>query len=401
MITKKTRQLFTAWLQTGNGGNHPLKVCRSYGTYLQNCLELTLDVFSQDDNVREDISAFKDQVALARMTLRQIQVKTTTKVNDAKSALAAFERFIDWIMDQPLASNYADLKEAIGKKQPIDNMRRESAIQNNRLGVAKESLPKPECWDSYQRFFDCFAERPLTPEAFYRFGIENSIYADRISVTAVEDQFNLLINLLETGHDGNVARYGRNENHDYLSIRKYSSDREKSRWFVEVYGKVFPNARIKIEKSGNTAPKQNFSKIAKCQLHSPSKKPSADMTLLLRNYQCSHVFDDRTKNPLLFEAVWNIVLTPKMIDPLTGHETSGQWPCQFQPIFRNSVRCKFASCIEKFNAVADKYRDAIYRAAREVSEQHREMDATQRISFVADVLRQWEPVDTGMESVCI
>ena len=401
MITKKTRQLFTAWLQTGNGGNHPPTVSSSYGTYLQNCLELTLDVFSQDDNVREDISAFKDQVALARMTLHQIQVKTTTKVNDAKSALAAFERFIDWIMDQPLAGNYADLKEAIGKKQPIDNMRRESAIQNNRLGVAKESLPKPECWDSYQRLFDCFAERPLTPEAFYRFGIENSIYADRISVTAVEDQFNLLINLLETGHDGNVARYGRNENHDYLSIRKYSSDREKSRWFVEVYGKVFPNAKIKIEKSGNTAPKQNFSKIAKCQLHSPSKKPSVGMTLLLQNYQCSHVFDDRTKNPLLFEAVWNMVLTPKVIDPLTGHETSGLWPRQFQPIFRNSIRDKFASCIEKFNVIADKYHGAIYRAAEEVAEQHREMDATQRISFVADVLRQWEPVDTGMESVCI
>ena len=132
MITKKTRQLFTAWLQTGNGGNHPPTVSSSYGTYLQNCLELTLDVFSQDDNVREDISAFKDQVALARMTLRQIQVKTTTKVNDAKSALGAFERFIDWIMDQPLAGNYADLKEAIGKKQPIDNMRRESAIQKKR-----------------------------------------------------------------------------------------------------------------------------------------------------------------------------------------------------------------------------------------------------------------------------
>ena len=342
---------------------------------------------------------FKDQVALARMILRPVQVKTTTKVDDAKSALAAFERFIDWIMDQPLAGNYADLKVIVGKKQLIDNRRRESAIQNNRLRVAKKSLPEPECWDSYQRLFDCFAERPLTPEAFYRFGIENSIYADRISATAVEDQFNLLIKLLETGHNGNVARYGRNENHDYLSIRKYSSDIEKSRWFVEVYGRVFPNARIKIEKSGNTAPKQNFSKITKCQLHSPSKRPSIGMTLLLQNYQCSHVFDDRTKNPLLFEAVWNMVLTPKVIDPLTGHETSGLWPRQFQPIF--PIRDKFASCIEKFNVVADKYHDAIYRAAEEVAEQHREMDATQRISFVADVLRQWEPVDTGMESVSI
>lgn len=403
MITKKTRQLFTAWLQTGDGGNHPPTVSSSYGTYLQNCLELTLDVFSRDDNIREDISAFKDQVALARMTLRPFQVKTTTKVNDAKSALAAFERFIDWIMDQPLADNYADFKETIGKKLPVGERQRKdnSVIQNNRTGDVKESLPRPECWDSYQRLFDCFAERPLTPEAFYKFGIENSVYADRISAKAVEDQFNLLINLIETGHDGDVARHGRNENHDYLSIRKYSSDREKSRWFVEVYERVFPNARIKIEKSGNTAPKQNFSKIAKCQLHSPSKKPSVGMTLLLQNYQCSHVFDDRTKNPLLFEAVWNMVLTPKMIDPLTGHETSGQWPRQFQPIFRNSVRCRFASCIEKFNVIANKYRDAIYCAAEEVAEQHREMDATQRISFVADVLRQWEPVDTVMESVSV
>ena len=96
-----------------------------------------------------------------------------------------------------------------------------------------------------------------------------------------------------------------------------------------------------------------------------------------------------------------MVLTPKVIDPLTGHETSGLWPRQFQPIFRNSIRDKFASCIEKFNVIADKYHGAIYRAAEEGAKQHREMDATQRISFVADVLRQWEPVDTGMESVCI
>ena len=159
------------------------------------------------------------------------------------------------------------------------------------------------------------------------------------------------------------------------------------------------NVNIKIETSGNTAPKQNFSKIAKCQLYSPSRKPSAGTTLLLQNYQCSHVFDDRTKNPLLFEAVWNMVLTPKMIDPLTGHETSGQWPRQFQPIFRNSVRDRFASCIEKFNALADKYRDAIHLAAEEVAEQHQELDADQRLSFITDMLRQWEPVEEAMEPV--
>ena len=42
-----------------------------------------------------------------------------------------------------------------------------------------------------------------------------------------------------------------------------------------------------------------------------------------QDYQISHVFEERTNNPLLFTAPWMICYTPKIIDPFTGHETKG------------------------------------------------------------------------------
>ena len=42
-----------------------------------------------------------------------------------------------------------------------------------------------------------------------------------------------------------------------------------------------------------------------------------------QDYQISHIFEERTNNPLLFTAPWMLCLCPKLLDPFTGHETIG------------------------------------------------------------------------------
>ena len=122
--------------------------------------------------------------------------------------------------------------------------------------------------------------------------------------------------------------------------------------------------------------------------------------MLLKNFQCSHVFDNRTKNPLLFEAAWNVVFTPKMIDPLTGHETLGRWPREFQPRFQNEVRRRFKPLLEKFNSLADQYRPRIEEAAKKIVSKHAELTDEERKAFVADALGQWEKIEVK-EQVCV
>jgi len=402
MIEKVTRKLFQLWLQTPAWKQQTKKGAACYGTYLENCESLEITIFGADGKLRPDLLQYKGALAYARVTPANLQVKTTTKISHVKAAIAAFESFIDWILELPLAADPDDILAVLSNAYAVGDPKPKKQQGKSVVGkkIKKTDTPGPDVWDSYERLFNFFKDRKFDSKSFYRFGIDNSVYGDRISSKTVEDQLDLLINLLETGKFGNVDHGGRTSRREYLSIRKYSGSEVKSELFREVYGRVFPHANIKVEKSGNTAPKSNITKAAHCQLYSQSEKYNiaSDTTLLLLNYQCSHVFDDRTKNPLLFESVWNVVLTPKVTDPLTGHETLGMWPRQFQPTFRNSIRQKFMPCICKYNAIADKYREQIRNAAEAVVNEHEELKADEKQAFIVDMMHQWDPIETDLES---
>ena len=165
---------------------------------------------------------------------------------------------------------------------------------------------------------------------------------------------------------------------------------------LEVYNRVFPRVKIGIDK--NSVPKANICDITKCQLFSKSPKFHRinDRTLLI-NYQCSHVMDDRTKNPILFEAAWNVVLTPKMLDPLTGHETLGCWPRDFQRIFHLEIQRRFRSCINRFNAFAEEWRPRLEKAVKEVAAAHVELDKKVKERFIGNFLQQWDLIEVVKE----
>ena len=72
----------------------------------------------------------------------------------------------------------------------------------------------------------------------------------------------------------------------------------------DVFGRSF-----EIDRSNNAAPKRILE--------------DAFEDITYQDYQISHIFEERTNNPLLFGAPWMICYTPKIIDPFTGHESNG------------------------------------------------------------------------------
>lgn len=380
MIDKKTWGLFKPWLIKFNGNTK--NSAESYGTYINNCLDLNVNIFDADGNVRKDLEAFLVEVRYFRTYIDRHRVKSTTDKSDAKSALKSFERFIDWLLEYPEVNTYGDIEHQI-QGTPRKEIGLDGKVDDKLkyLKRAENDNHIPEV-DSYGLLFDYFRDESLAPEMFYRFGLENSIYADFVDRKSVKEQFETIINLL----------LGRAKRRRGLKIRKYSGSKEKTQPFLDVYRKVFP-AKITIDSNAN--PTANICDITKCKLYSQSERfnvPS-DTLLVLKNYQRSHVLDNRTKNPILFEAAWNIVLTPKVTDPLTGHETLGRWPEEFQALFRIEIHNRFSACIDRFNVFANEWRARLRKAAEETAAEHHDLNDNEKKKFVADFMDQWEPIE--------
>ena len=368
------RELFKRWLVSPEGGSHTKNVANSYGTYVENSGILIPPLF---DEGTEGV----DMGAVRRVGT-DISARLQSAKGDSRSGLLALGRFFKWIVEHSWCRSNDELATYL----PADE-------KNLRTGKVKEPhRPKVEEWDAYQLFFDYFAGHQMSPREFYKFGIDNSVFADKADVKYAERQFDDLIELLRHGRLPNDPAGGRQRKD--LAIRKYSGSKNKSEMFVEIYRKLFPNASIRVE--SNATPKLNFRSAVKCEMFSAGYV-GKETTTVLKNYVCSHVFDNRTQNPLLFEAVWNIVFTPKMIDPLTGNETKGRWPDEFQPLFRDKVRDKFLPCIRKFNAIAAEIYPQVEKAALEVAER-KALGEEERNRFIENARTQWEQIPETYES---
>lgn len=91
-------------------------------------------------------------------------------------------------------------------------------------------------------------------------------------------------------------------------VRGHGRDSNKTDILLKLLRKVF-NPSIEKDPSNNARPKDILQK--------------AFTDVEYEDYQISHLFEERTNNPLLFGAPWMICYTPKIIDPFTGHETKG------------------------------------------------------------------------------
>lgn len=103
----------------------------------------------------------------------------------------------------------------------------------------------------------------------------------------------------------------------------------------------------------------------------------------LFNYQCSHIWG-HTKNPLLFESIWNICFVPRLYDPFTGHECSCGWNDEFSKLLRRDAHKLFKSIIDDYNkfvednSVAEKITYFSKNVSVELSD-----------SFLKDALSEW------------
>ncbi len=171
--------------------------------------------------------------------------------------------------------------------------------------------------DSYQEFIDNFN---IDKNDFYQYGIKSIISAD---FDTAKKQYERVKNKLI--------------NNGSLTIRSYGRGGKNSNLYVELYKSLFRNNNIKIDPTNNTVPRKNISDATNLKINDN-----------LSNYQVSHIWG-KTKNPVLFESVWNICFIPRIFDPFTGHECKGGWNDDFIPMLKRYVYDKFKSIIIDYN----------------------------------------------------
>ena len=169
--------------------------------------------------------------------------------------------------------------------------------------------------DSYQQFCDDFH---ITPEELYQFGIRRSIFATSESAWS---QWQSLKRALQGESELRIRKYGRAANNPFIAMYKH----------------IFPQAQILEDSTGNAAPRAIIQRITNHTINTT-----------IYNFEVSHVFG-YTKNPLLFNAAWNFFFCPRLIDPFTGHASTGRWPEEYQPILKEAVITKFSRCISDYN----------------------------------------------------
>lgn len=173
--------------------------------------------------------------------------------------------------------------------------------------------------DSYELFL---AHCHITKEQFFQFGIEETIYAPLEAAEARWEELKSDIN-----------------NNQTVYIRDFGRNGVGTQLFMDFYKGVLGKDNIVVDPTNNANPQKV---IAKLTNHTKGRS--------IRNYQTSHVFG-RTKNIYAFTAPWNIVLIPKIIDPLTGHEAKGPLIEEYQKLFRQKSFERFQPMIEEFNTI--------------------------------------------------
>lgn len=182
----------------------------------------------------------------------------------------------------------------------------------------------PATRDSYDIFLKEFG---ITKQKFFNFGLENTIFMPD--------------NLIEE-YWGNLK--DRVLTNQRVVIRGYGRDAKGTPVYIQFHEYVFNNTSIVKDGSNNSAPQSIVKKMTELE----RKKD-------LLNYQVSHIFG-MTRNALLFEAPWNIALVPKIIDPLTGHESNGNWAKEYQKQYFDIIFKKYSKYIEEYNQIIEDFK---------------------------------------------
>ncbi|MCC6700567.1 MAG: hypothetical protein IT221_03540 [Fluviicola sp.] len=177
-----------------------------------------------------------------------------------------------------------------------------------------------------------------------------------------------------------------------LFIRRYGQQGKNTHLYQELYSKIF-DCRITQDPNNNTYPTRTLNNHTDYRKNSKSKKASITH---IYNYQISHLFG-RTKNPLLFTALWNLAYVPKYFDPFTGHESKGDIAKEIGEEFKIRILNENNKFINDYNAfVTEKIIPAYKDAFLEVCDKH-QLTANQMEKFKKDSWDEIRPI--GLDTI--
>lgn len=178
--------------------------------------------------------------------------------------------------------------------------------------------------DSYERFF---SKGYITKEDFFEFGLSETIYAP---IEKAEAEWAHLKHRIQNNQQVFIRGFGRNASGTHL--------------YQSLYKNILNNENIATDPTNNAQPTKLIRNLTG---YSKTKNSKYN---LIKNYQISHIFG-RTKNVFAFTAPWNIVYTPKIVDPFTGHEAKGVMIDEYQKLFQQQSFNYFEKFIDDYNKI--------------------------------------------------
>ncbi len=173
--------------------------------------------------------------------------------------------------------------------------------------------------DSYERFLNRF---DIQKDDLYAFGLEETVFPE--------------YDVVRQNWDSLKSRIYNNKP---VYIRGYGRDAHGTELYTNFYKLLLGNTCVIKDPTNNMKPQALISQLTGLKRNKN-----------IFNYQVSHIFG-KTKNVFLFENPWNIVFVPKIIDPFTGHETSGCWPEEYQALFVESSKQRYKDFIHDYNEI--------------------------------------------------
>lgn len=173
-----------------------------------------------------------------------------------------------------------------------------------------------------------------------------------------------------------------------LYIRSYGQRGKNTKLYLELYKNMF-NCKIVVDPNNNKYPSQTLKRNTAYRKNSKSTNPKFTPIF---NYQISHLFG-RTKNPVLFTALWNLAYIPRYFDPFTGHESKGQVSDGIRDSFKRKVIEENEDFIRDYNNFFSDKIESLFMPAFEKVVKEFSLDESQKTSFYTDAFNELRPIN--------
>ncbi|MDA2322670.1 hypothetical protein WMZ06_27155 [Bacillus sp. SW7] len=225
--------------------------------------------------------------------------------------------------------------------------------------------------DAYEMFLKEFN---IDPKALIEFGIKETI---SIPEKDIETEW---LNLQERINGTKK---------EPVYVRGSGRDAKTTNLYMDLYKTLFPNGTFLKDSTNNAKPKRLLEIYTNCKRGKDVPKKYEQIL----NYQVSHIFG-RTKNPFAFNAPWNFVYLPKVVDPFTGHESHGTLKTAFSSQFKQHFYDKDKIHIEEFNKIMKELEPKIVDYVKDVdSKFSREYTDKMLQKFKKNVLEEFKPIE--------